>query len=401
MGSRVAENKFHSKVTTGYYQEDAELEHRHLDIISQTLFENYRMPEVVIKGRRIGPAHPAFIIAEAGINHNGKVERALEMVLAAKQAGADAIKFQTFKADEFVGDPNQTYTYRSQGREITESMLAMFRRYELPREAWFAIKAECDQRDIIFMSTPQNRSDLDLLLEVGIPAIKVGSDDFTNLPMLRSFANEELPLILSCGMADMADVYRSLEVVGALDGRPTVLLLCTSQYPTPPADVNLRKLTTLQAAFPMLTLGFSDHTIRPACILARSRSRRLRVREALHNGQESARPGSLVLRGAGRPGRGSRRSTPPRPCSEKPSCAPPRLKPPCAGSHAEVSLQFAMLPGANSSPNRTSRCGVRARACLRKCSSRPWARPPVETFSPESLCIWEILSNEPRRQAFG
>jgi sialic acid synthase SpsE len=261
------------------------------------------MPEVVIKGRRIGPAHPAFIIAEAGINHNGKVERALEMVLAAKQAGADAIKFQTFKADEFVGDPNQTYTYRSQGREITESMLAMFRRYELPREAWFAIKAECDRRDIIFMSTPQNRSDLDLLLEVGIPAIKVGSDDFTNLPMLRSFANEELPLILSCGMADMADVYRSLEVVGALDGRPTVLLLCTSQYPTPPADVNLRKLTTLQAAFPMLTLGFSDHTIRPACILARSRSRRLRVREALHNGQESARPGSLVLRGAGRPGR--------------------------------------------------------------------------------------------------
>jgi N,N'-diacetyllegionaminate synthase len=263
MGSWVAENKFHSKATTGYYQEDAELEHRHPDIISQTLFENYRMPEVVIKGRRIGPAHPAFIIAEAGINHNGKVERALEMVLAAKQAGADAIKFQTFKADEFVGDPNQTYTYRSQGREITESMLAMFRRYELPREAWFAIKAECDQRDIIFMSTPQNRSDLDLLLEVGIPAIKIGSDDFTNLPMLRSFANEELPLILSCGMADMADVYRSLEVVGALDGRPTVLLLCTSQYPTPPADVNLRKLTTLQAAFPMLTLGFSDHTIGP------------------------------------------------------------------------------------------------------------------------------------------
>ena len=137
-------------------------------------------------------------------------------------------------------------------------MLAMFRRYELPREAWFAIKEECDRRDILFMSTPQNRSDLDLLLEVGIPAIKVGSDDFTNLPMLRSFAEEELPLILSCGMADMAEVDRSLEVVGALDGRPVL-----PQYPTPPADVNLRKLTTLQAAFPMLTLGFSDHTIGP------------------------------------------------------------------------------------------------------------------------------------------
>ncbi len=221
------------------------------------------MPEVTIGGRPIGARHAPFIVAEAGINHNGELDKALEMIRAARRAGADAVKFQTFKAAEFVGDPDQTYTYRSQGKDITESMLAMFRRYELPREAWFAVKAECDRQGIVFLSTPQNRSDLDLLLEIGIPAVKIGSDDFTNLPLLTSYAETGLPLILSCGMADLAEIYRSLEAVGALDGYPTVLLLCTSQYPTPPGDVNLAKLASLRAAFPELTLGFSDHTEGP------------------------------------------------------------------------------------------------------------------------------------------
>jgi N,N'-diacetyllegionaminate synthase len=218
------------------------------------------MPEIIIAGRPIGSAHAPFVVAEAGINHNGELAKALAMVRVAREAGADAIKFQTFKAEEFVGDPRQSFTYRSQGQEVTESMLAMFGRCELPQDAWFAIKAECDRQGITFLSTPQNCSDLDLLLEVGVPAVKVGSDDFTNLPLLKSYATTGLPLILSCGMADMAEVHGALDVVGALDGYPTVLLLCTSQYPTPPVDVNLLKLTTLRATFPDLVLGFSDHT---------------------------------------------------------------------------------------------------------------------------------------------
>lgn len=221
------------------------------------------MPEIFIDGRAVGPDHPPYIIAEAGINHNGELKKAMEMIGVAKAAGADAIKFQTFKADEFVGDSTQTYTYRSQGKEVTESMLEMFRRYELPRQAWFEIRAECRRQGITFLSTPQNRSDLDILLEVGVPAVKIGSDDFTNLPLLKSYAATGLPLILSCGMSDLGEVYRSLETVGALDGYPVVLLLCTSQYPTPPGDVNLRKLSTLRAAFPMLVHGFSDHTQGP------------------------------------------------------------------------------------------------------------------------------------------
>lgn len=221
------------------------------------------MREILIGARRIGSDQPPFIIAEAGINHNGEPAKALEMVRIAKAAGADAVKFQTFKADEFVGDPSQTYSYRSQGREITEPMLAMFRRCELPRDAWPALKAEADRVGIVFLSTPQNRSDLDLLLAIGVEAVKVGSDDFTNLPLLQSYAKTGLPLILSCGMADFAEVRRSLAKVGTLDGYPTILLLCTSQYPTPPEDVNLRKLGTLQAAFPMVPIGFSDHTVGP------------------------------------------------------------------------------------------------------------------------------------------
>jgi sialic acid synthase SpsE len=155
--------------------------------------------ELIINGRSIGLGHPPFVIAEVGINHNGLLDKALEMIAVAKAAGADAVKFQTFKADEFVGDPQQMFTYRSRGTEVTESMLAMFRRYELPREAWALINAECQRQRITFMSTPQNRSDLDLLREAGVTAVKVGSDDFTNLPLIRSYAETGLPLILSCG----------------------------------------------------------------------------------------------------------------------------------------------------------------------------------------------------------
>ncbi len=221
------------------------------------------MNEFAIANRQIGTEHPPFIIAEVGINHNGSIDAALEMIGVARRAGADAVKFQTFKATEFVSDATQQFTYRSQGRQVTESMLAMFERYELPAGAWARIRGECDRQQIIFMSTPQNRSDLDLLLDVGLPAVKIGSDDFTNLPLIRSYAQTGLPLILSCGMSDLSEVHQALDAAGAFAGYPVALLLCTSQYPTPPADVNLRKLKTLQGAFPGLVTGFSDHTQGP------------------------------------------------------------------------------------------------------------------------------------------
>lgn len=213
-----------------------------------------------IAGRSIGPKSPPYCIAEVGINHNGDMAIAKRMIVAAKAAGADAVKFQTFKAEEFCGDAGQSFTYQSQGMSVTESMLAMFRRYEFPPENWHEIKNYCQEVGITFFSTPQNPSDLELLLQTGVPALKIGSDDFTNLPLIRTFIESQLPLVLSCGMSDLAEVHQALEAACWFDGYPVALMLCTSQYPTPPADVNIAKLTTLQQAFPGLLVGFSDHT---------------------------------------------------------------------------------------------------------------------------------------------
>lgn len=218
------------------------------------------MTQIKINNYLVGHECPPFIVAEAGINHNGNIDIAFKMIRVAKESGANAIKFQTFKADEVVADSKQMFTYRSQGKEITESMLEMLKRCEFSHDMWIDIKNKCDEEKIIFLSTPQNRSDLDLLLELGIPAIKVGSDDFINLPLLKNYSSTGLPMIISCGMSNLAEIYEAFNTIGTLDGYPTILLLTTSQYPTPPEDVNLLKLKTLSSAFPSIPLGLSDHT---------------------------------------------------------------------------------------------------------------------------------------------
>ncbi len=219
--------------------------------------------EILIGDYLINDSSEPFIIAEVGINHNGEIDKVFEMIELAKRAGVDCVKFQTFKANEFVGDPNQMFTYFSQGKEVTESMLAMFERYEFKNDQWKLIKEKCDEVGIHFMSTPQNYTDLQVLLEVGISAIKVGSDDFTNIPLIKKYSSTDLPIILSIGMSDLSEIYTTLNELGTFDGYPTILLLCTSIYPTPPEDVNLNKLLSLKGAFPNLILGFSDHSQGP------------------------------------------------------------------------------------------------------------------------------------------
>ena len=218
------------------------------------------MTKFQIKNYEISIDSKPFIIAEAGINHNGDVDKALKMIKVAKNAGVNAIKFQTFKAHEFITDSSLTYTYKSQGKSITESQLDLFKRCELTHEDFSKIKKMCDNEKIIFMSTPQNESDLDFLLELDISAIKVGSDDFTNIPLLKYYSKTNLPLIVSCGMSTFDEIKFTLETIGYFNNYPVALLLTTSEYPTIPENVNLNKLETLREKFPTIPLGFSDHT---------------------------------------------------------------------------------------------------------------------------------------------
>ena len=169
------------------------------------------MKMIEINGKKIGEGYPPFIIAEAGINHNGNMELAKKMVLSAKDAGVDAVKFQTFYAKDFIQDRRLTYTYRSQGKEITEPIIDMFERSEFTAEQWGELKEFCDSQGILFLSTPGNVSDLELLMSIGVQAVKVGSDDFVNIPLIRRYATENVPLLLSCGMATEEEIDLTLK----------------------------------------------------------------------------------------------------------------------------------------------------------------------------------------------
>jgi len=202
-----------------------------------------------------------FIIAEVGVNHNGNVNIAKKMIDEAKNSGANCVKFQTFKAEEFISDPNQTYTYKSQDKEVTESMLEMFKRYEFTDEEWVEIINYCKSKNIIFSSTAQNKSDLEFLLSItNLPFLKIGSDDLTNLDSIKYYASKQIPIIISAGMAyayEIEDAVRAIREVGNED---ITVLHCISSYPTDKQDVNLKKIPIIKDAF-NVKVGFSDHTI--------------------------------------------------------------------------------------------------------------------------------------------
>ncbi|MBN2569185.1 MAG: N-acetylneuraminate synthase family protein [Deltaproteobacteria bacterium] len=215
--------------------------------------------EIALGERRIGSENPCFIVAEIGINHNGDMNLARKEIDTAVEAGADSIKFQNYKTEDFILDRKLTYSYLSQGRKVTESQYELFKRCELNTGALLDLKKYCEDRYVLFHSTPTSVEGVRDLTDIGVKVLKNGSDFLGHLPLIRYMGETGLPTVLSTGMATQDEIAEAVKTFGATGNKGLVLLHCSSLYPTNPEDVHLRKMGTLAAVFNCL-IGFSDHT---------------------------------------------------------------------------------------------------------------------------------------------
>jgi N,N'-diacetyllegionaminate synthase len=203
-----------------------------------------------------------FIIAEAGVNHNGSVEIAKRMIEVAKECGADAIKFQTFKAEEVVSKYAPKAEYQKQTTGDIESHLQMLKKLELSFDDFIVLKEYCDKLGIMFLSTPFDFESIDFLNSLGVEIFKIPSGEITNLPYLEKIGKLRKKVILSTGMADLGEIEDALDILiscGTKKENITVLH-CNTEYPTPYEDVNLLAMLTIKEAF-KVKVGYSDHTL--------------------------------------------------------------------------------------------------------------------------------------------
>lgn len=208
----------------------------------------------------ITPESPCFIIAEAGVNHNGSLDLAKKLVLAAKEAGADAVKFQTFQAKHLVTADAPQAEYQAKNSGVTESQFDMLKRLELPLEAFAELNRYCQEQGIMFMSTAFDEESADYLHALGMPVFKIPSGELTNHPLLRHIARYGRPMIVSTGMGTLDEVEEAVSTIRAAGNHDITVLHCVTNYPTPPQDVNLRAMGAMQTALGV-PIGFSDHTM--------------------------------------------------------------------------------------------------------------------------------------------
>lgn len=201
-----------------------------------------------------------LIIAEAGVNHNGRLDLALKLCDEAKKAGADIVKFQTWKTENLITNTVAQADYQTANTGVKESQFDMLKKLELSYDDFRVIKKHCEEIGIVFSSTADDPESLDFLVELGIPFIKIGSGEIGNIPYLRYMGSKKMPVIMSTGMSSLADVDISLRELVQSGATDVTLLHCTTNYPCAYEDVNLKAMLTLKNAF-HLPVGYSDHTV--------------------------------------------------------------------------------------------------------------------------------------------
>jgi len=216
----------------------------------------------MIAGRHVGIGRPCFIIAEAGVNHNGDYESAKKLIELAADAGADAVKFQTFKSDGVASCDTPAPAYPGLNQGDNRSQAEILEGLALPYSYFRGLKEHCDKNGVIFLSTPHSFDAIDFLADL-VPAYKFGSGDLTNIPALEHAAKKKKPMILGAGMATMQEVQQAIAAVKKEGNDEIVALHCTSEYPCPPKDVNLRAMRTMMERTGCL-VGYSDHTLEPS-----------------------------------------------------------------------------------------------------------------------------------------
>lgn len=200
-----------------------------------------------------------FIIAEAGVNHNGSIDLALKLIDSARASGADAVKFQTFRADQLATRSAHKAAYQERTTTATESQFEMLQRLELDVDDHRRLTDYCRKVGIQFLSSPFDEQSADLLAEMDLPLYKIPSGEITNLPFLDHVARKGRPIILSTGMSTLGEIEEAVAVLRTAGNNRLTLLHCVTEYPAPYAEVNLRAMHTLRVAFG-LPVGYSDHT---------------------------------------------------------------------------------------------------------------------------------------------
>lgn len=205
-------------------------------------------------------SNETFIIAEAGVNHNGDKKLAYKLIDVAKESGADAVKFQTFKADRVISKNTQMADYQKKNLGKEDSQIEMIKKLELSYKDFEDLKKYCDEKNIIFLSTPFDEESIEFLDKL-VPYYKIPSGEIVNYPYLKLIAEKNKPIIMSTGMANLSDVEKALDTIYSINQHTEIYLLhCTTNYPTPYEEVNLKAMITLKEAF-KLPVGYSDHTL--------------------------------------------------------------------------------------------------------------------------------------------